>query len=304
MYKKILFCLLTFLSIEAKVQDYFKQINNKTKGHSFGCINFVYMINLDHRTEKYQMTMDQLAPFGIKPFRFSAVNGWRLTTQDLQEIGVKFDKTMRRSAISTHFLEIDGKEVKSHELLGKVGRTYFCHCITRGPIGCYLSHLSILQDAYDSGYEVIWIVEDDIEVMRNPKLLLKYINELNQLVGKNQWDLFFTDVDYRIGKNKHLKCVGADFRPNYDTRDQSKFSVDHPVSKNLRRVSSRFGSHSMIWTRAGMKKMLDFSKKYQFYLPYDLDFHLPPGIQIYAVRNDVVTNKLDSISDNGKDGSK
>ncbi|MFI5334690.1 MAG: hypothetical protein ACHQT8_05960 [Chlamydiales bacterium] len=31
-----------------------------------------------------------------------------------------------------------------------------------------LSHLSILQDAFDSGYETIWVMEDDIEVVRNP----------------------------------------------------------------------------------------------------------------------------------------
>lgn len=55
-----------------------------------------------------------------------------------------------------------------HEPIHTIGWTYFCHCLSRGAIGIVLSHLSILKDAYDRGFETIWVMEDDIDIIKNP----------------------------------------------------------------------------------------------------------------------------------------
>ena len=64
--------------------------------------------------------------------------------------------------------DADGNEYISYEIMKEVGVAYYCHSLSRGAIGCLMSHLSILQDAWDSGYETIWIIEDDIKVVSNP----------------------------------------------------------------------------------------------------------------------------------------
>src|SRR5207237_6605093 len=86
------------------------------------------------------------------------------------------------------------------------GKTYFVHCMALGAIGCSLSHISVLQDAYDSGYETIWVMEDDVEVLDDPHRLSDLVSELDTLVGPDRWDVLFTDVDYRIGVRRHLQA--------------------------------------------------------------------------------------------------
>lgn len=295
-------CLFFFLSsasfLFCGIADHLKKIDAKTEGHNYGPIDFVYLINLDHRPTKWKECLEQLTPYGIRPFRFSAVNGWKIKHSALQEIGMRFKKNMRGGGMGTTFVWKNGKEYSSHELVGKEGTTYFCHCMARGAIGCLMSHVSILEDAYNSGYELIWVLEDDIEVLKNPIVIPKYIAELDRIVGRANWDLFYTDKDYR-SKKGYLVVDGTDYRPDVDTRDQQRHNINRKISGNLRKMGSRFGTHSMIWTRHGMKKYLDYIKKHGVYLPIDMDVHLAPGIQIYSVLDDVVSNRLDALSDIG-----
>lgn len=72
-----------------------------------------------------------------------------------------------------------------------------------------------------------------------------------------------------------------------------------PFGEHFRKIESRYGAYSMIVRRSGMKKILDFFKTYQLFLPYDIDFSLPRGITFYTVRRDVVSTQSKAISDNG-----
>jgi len=64
-------------------------------------------------------------------------------------------------------------------------------------------------------------------------------------------------------------------------------------------IGARFGAHSMIIRRRGMEKLLNFWKRYQIFLPYDMDFYLPEGIKLLTVKKDIVSNQPRAISDNG-----
>ncbi len=104
---------------------------------------------------------------------------------------------------------LDGNFDPSHEIIQNYGQTYFCHCLSRGAIGIVLSHLSILQHAYDAGFETIWVMEDDIQVMRDPRVLSERIDQLDALVGKTNWDILFTDRDIRDIYGYHKPCFLA-----------------------------------------------------------------------------------------------
>ena len=166
-------------------------------------------------------------------------------------------------------------------------------------VGCILSHLTVIQDALRSGYDIVWVCEDDIEVVRDPNILSQYIDDLDRIVGRDNWDLLFTFRDYRGNDGKYYTPYGASYRPNIETRHQEKFNIDRPISKALRQVGSRFGTQSMIWTKRGMKKLLDYYRTCKIFVPYDLDLVLVPDIRIYSTIEDVVTNKLESQSDLG-----
>lgn len=284
--------------VSANLQDYFKPAQHKSDIHKMRNIDFIYMINLDQRPEKYAKSLEQLTPYGIYPYRFSAVNGWELTLGDINELGVKLAKGMETGKMGTSYLP-DGGGQPFHDTVHVQGRCYFCHCMSRGAIGIVLSHLSILQDAYDSGYNTIWVMEDDIQVIKDPNLISSLIERLDAHVGKKKWDILFTDQDTKNQKGEYVPCLGFAWRPNFKPTDPAKFTIRKNISSEFKLIGARYGAYSMIIRRSGMKKILNFIKTYAIFLPYDMDFYLPNNIRMYAVNDDIVSTITNALSDNG-----
>ena len=301
----LVICFVLFVSCgHCSISNHFKPCKDKIAAQSIPNVDYIYVINLDHRPEKYQQTLEEFAPYGIVTYRFSAANAWKLPIENIWDVNLEFKKGMRPGGMGTVYKVENGKEYSSSEIIEKEGTRYLCHCTARGAIGCILSHLSVMNDALQSGYGIVWICEDDIEVVRNPRLLSQYINDLDRIVGRDNWDVFFTFRDYLGPGGQYYTPFGANYRPNIDTRDQNKFNINIPISDELRQVGSRFGTQSMIWTRSGIEKVLKYYEEYKIFLPYDLDLVVIPGIKMYSVLEDVVGNKLDALSDLGSTSEK
>ncbi len=266
--------------------------------HSLPPIDFIYMINLDERPEKWKMSIDQLAPYGITPCRFSAVNGWKLSLEAINDVGLLLSPEMEQGFMATTYLHPDLEP--QHEPLEKMGRSYFCHCMARGTIGIALSHISILQDAYEQGYETIWVMEDDIQVVQDPCLLAERIADLDKAVGSDHWDVLFTDRDMLRSDGSYNPCHWAARRPDItEGMKKNDYWTRTAINDTFWKIGARYGAHSMIIRKSGIKKLLMHFKAHQIYLPYDLEFILPLGIQLYAVHDDIVTNLPKALSDNG-----
>lgn len=300
----LLFLLLVVAEGHCVLTDLLPTLEDKIPIHSISGVDYIYVINLDHRKEKYRLTLEQLAPYGIVPYRLSGVNGWKLPFKTIQEVGLVFQAGMRPGGMGSVYRMDQGKEYVSHEVVEAEGTQYYCHCLARGAVGCVLSHLTALKDAQSAGYDVIWICEDDIEVMRDPHILSQYIEDLNRLEGKDHWDVLFTFRDYRVANGQYATPYGAAYRPNIDTRNQEKFNIDRPISPDLRQVGTRFGTQSMIWSKRGIEKILNFYNEHKIFLPYDLDLVTIPDIKMYSVIEDVVTNLLNPQSDLGSNGER
>lgn len=300
LYKSViaLCCFCVFLPGYARLEDHFKKAEGKTSVSKMRNINFIYMINLDERPEKFQKCTAQLHPYGIYPYRFSAVNGWKLSLETINDVGLKFAPGMKGGIWGTSYLPENNFE-PTHEIIQTYGQTYFCHATARGTIGISLSHLSVLQDAYNSEYKTIWVMEDDIEVITNPREISSLIDELDDLVGAPNWDVLFTDQDIRAADGSYVPSKGMAKKPNFNPKSLSQYYVNKPVGDTFILKGSRFGAHSMILRRSGIKKILDFCKRYSIFLPYDMEYYLPPGIKMYSLQRDVVSNQLKALSDNG-----
>lgn len=294
----LLIPVLLWIPLCADISKFFKKATGKTDAPQMRNIDWIYVINLDKRPEKFEHCVQELAPYGIHPYRFSAVNGWELSIETINQLGVNLKPGMSTNHMGTCYLP-DGKGEPQHEMVNCLGRTYFCHCMSRGAIGIAMSHLSILQDAYDSGYETIWVMEDDIHVIRDPRLIPDLIDKLDATVGKGRWDILFTDRDTKNQQGNYVPCTGYAWRPNFTPRDRYSFQNTWDISHTFRQIGARFGAYSMIVRRSGMKKILDFIKQYHLFLPYDMDFCLPMDIRLYTVQRDVVSTLPNAISDNG-----
>ena len=290
-----------------KLQRHFKSIIGKSHAHhQMRNIDFIYMINLDYRPERFALAKKFLGEYGIEPYRFSAVNAKELTLEAISDVGLQFKSGMA-PMLATTFVFDHGKIMASSEFMQEQDKTYFSRDVAIGAIGCTLSHLSILQDAYDRGYETIWVMEDDIEVLKDPHILSDLIDELDSIVGSDNWDVLFTDYDYRTGINEYRPASGAAKRPDMDNSTEERFSKKYTettiINANFRTIAARFGTSSMIIRRSGISKLLQFSKERNIYSPYDLENYLVPGIKRYGLRFDVVSNQPNARSDINGAGS-
>jgi hypothetical protein len=147
---------------------------------------------------------------------------------------------------------------------------------------------------------------DDIEILDNPHNISDLISELDALVGRENWDVLFTDVDFRNGVGKYVPAYGTAKRPDMDCSLAARYCDSYTktiqINSNFRKIGARFGTHSMIIRRSGIIKLLDFWKSRNIFLPCDLENHLPAGIQRYGLTFDLVTNMLNSLSDIQKPG--
>src|SRR3984885_3511461 len=201
--RSIFFLIFAFSAIHADIlEKYFKPAENKSDSHGMPGIDFIYMINLDQRPEKYEHTMNELKPYGIFPYRFSAVNGWKLSFEAIDELGAMYQSGTPEGPIASVYRHADGNEYMSFEIMKELGISYYCHSMSRGAIGWILSHLSVLQDSYDSGYNTIWVMEDDIRVVSNPHEISSLITVLDSLAPG--WDILFTDDETKGGDGNRV----------------------------------------------------------------------------------------------------
>lgn len=285
--------------IHADVEDHLKKVGDKSQMKTMKNIDCIYLINLDQRPEKWHKSIHQLSAFGIFPCRFSAVNGWELSPEEINDVGLLYSPEMRGGFMGTCYPP-DGNFEPSHEIIQYYGKTYFCHCMSRGAIGIALSHLSVLQDAYDSNYETIWVMEDDVEIIKDPHCLSSLIEKLDILVGKENWDVLFTDKDIRNNNGQYVPTYWAGRRPDVLFPSvENNYSLREEISPEFMKIGARSGAHSMILRRSGIKKILQFCKAHQIFFPYDMEYILPPGIHLFSVLSDVVSNLPGASSDNG-----
>ncbi len=154
-------------------------------------------------------------------------------------------------------------------------------------------------------YKTIWVMEDDIEVIKDPLIISDLIRKLDDTVGVEGWDILFTDKDTKDQNGNYIICRSTAPRPNFSPSNTDKYRLEPEViNKFFKKIFTRYGAYSMIIRRSGMKKILDFIKKYHVFLPYDLEFPIVPNIQMYCVTEDVVSTRINAESDNASQGYK
>jgi hypothetical protein len=255
-------------------------------------IDSILMINLDHRPEKFDQSREALSPFGVALSRVPAVFGKEIPAHLIGQLGVHWHDGML-SFLGTSY-DLEGK--KAHHLMEAADHTWYSHCLSKAAISIVLSQLSAIYRAYFAGMKRAWIMEDDILVLQNPHLVADRIDELEELVGADGWDVLYTDADTRSKRNETVTCAGYVNRPDFhchnEVWDRKK------ISDNLFQYGSRYGAYSYVLSRSGMAKILAFYSVLPIFAPYDMDLHIVPGIREFGVFEPIVSHRPDAISDN------
>lgn len=292
--QKILIILLSvFFTGFGNLQDHFKKIENPEMACPIEGIDFVYLINLDHRTEKLDKSLRQLENYGICPYRFSAVNGWELSPIEINKLGLIFTDDMTKKHPVRYYpsnRETDGIKLPLDH--GFIGKTIFGAQTSKGALGCTLSHLSILQHALEQQFDTILVLEDDIIVCQDPNILTQYMSFLDDEVGKENWDLLYTDPE------NHIAGTHIVWRP--DSKNNQGYQIREDLSTDITKVIHRFRTHSMIIKRSGIIKILDYMKKNLIFLPFDNELSHIPNLNKYMLKKNIITIDRQRITDIAK----
>lgn len=129
----------------------------------------IFVINLVHSTERWQHVSQQLENLQLPHERIDAVYGKTLTDSEIDAV---FSKTLADE--------------------------YFHYRLTRGEIGCYLSHIKAWQHIVDENLDFGIVLEDDINI---GKLFAEVPHRIAAF--NNAWDVIklaapFKDQPYDI----------------------------------------------------------------------------------------------------------
>jgi GR25 family glycosyltransferase involved in LPS biosynthesis len=247
---------------ETPVVKYLKPIEISEFESGLELVDCIYVINLDIRPEKWQRMKTLFEAQNIKINRMSGINGWEISEE------------VKRELVGNYPIRMLG-----------------------GQFGCYLSHLSTVKDAYKRGFNIIWILEDDIEFTED-------VNQIPYLLAKlsgidPDWDVFYTDIDIKNRAGERIPSVTSDFRPDQEYYPLNCYTARTVIDKDIMKIGQRFGLHSVLISRKGIKKIIDYFTHVYLWTAVDIDIHYIPTIRQYSATRDIVANciSIPPISD-------
>lgn len=243
------------------VLSHVRELDNVQENSGIAFVDCIYVINLEERPKKWKTTQENLIKCGLNPTRFPAINGWNLTRKVKTELFGPYDSNLRG-----------------------------------GEIGCLLSHLSVMQDAKKRNFSLIWICEDDIEILEDPKNLENVILELSS--HDPEWDILFTDRNSKNSKGTFITNIKVVARPDQPLFPLSYYKERIIVNDKLEKVHLRVGCYSYLVSERGIRKILDYYAHVYLWPPIDIDLFFIPSIRIYGSRKDIISiNWRNPISD-------
>jgi GR25 family glycosyltransferase involved in LPS biosynthesis len=240
-------------------------------------IDGIFLINLDQRPEKLERTLSQFQAYKIHPNRLPAIYGWTLPNEVFEDVGLKLRPKMEWSkSILMH----NKKALRVTK--PSLGSAIFYPRMSLGAVGTALSHLSVLQNAADAGFETIWVLEDDVKVQKDPYVLSDYIRKLDKI--SPDWDVLYTDdVTYF-----EPFTPGTVYRPDMPDIDFEPMFIRKEINNDFFQIGGRCQAHSMIIRKKAIRKILEFEQSRGIYLPYDVEIAFVPQMKFYNLRHNIV----------------
>ena len=154
----------------------------------------------------------------------------------------------------------------------------------------FLSHLSILRHAIEKDYDVIWILEDDVVFVENPKVLDSLIEELDQI--DPDWEFLYTDISSRfVREDGEIEWFSFEqnFGKNFDYALITSEYYEPYEDDDIESIQYRLGAYSMILSKKGIRKLYDYFMNNRMRHAYDVDLNFCEDKHMYQTKRDIVT---------------
>lgn len=245
---------------DSPLNDYLFNIEIENENSGMNIIDCVYVINLEKRSDKWIRTKEALNKYLIYPNRVNAFNGWLMTQEEKQNL------------FGTYPIILRG-----------------------GEIGCLISHISVIRDAYQRGYECIWVCEDDIAIYESPHKLRRILTKLYSLIP--DWDVLYTDIDSKDSEGNRVPSISSLFRPDQQYHSLDYYTTTKQIHKDILEIRQRFGAYSMLISRRGIEKILNYFSNVYLWASYDVDIHYIPSIKEFSLTRDLISIDFNQPSD-------
>jgi hypothetical protein len=197
-----------------------KKAKRKNKSaHNMPGIDFIYVI-ANKKCHRFNGLMRSFSRYGINPYRFTAFESKDISFNTMFRACIHGSR--RYSGFEANRLIVRGgkfvldKRKMSSAKEGYVNRAMSIKCISRA-----LSHISIIKDAIDSGYEHIWIMDSGTELRRNPHDLSIYVAKANEEIP--DWTSLYTDYSERDQADQLKPLTKFYLRPDVDFYDPNYY---------------------------------------------------------------------------------
>ncbi len=249
------------------LNPFLRPITEASKPSGLNGIDYIYLINLKERPLKLARMEQLFSENGLIVNHFYAINGWKLEPNE------------------------QGREVT------KFGNTYKNapnRWVSWGGIGCYLSHLSIIKNAYEKNFNSIWIMEDDLIFHVKPEVVCEMLKKVNEI--DPEWDIFYTDSNnrdatgrFRIGSHPIIPPI------HLDNKGRAYCNNVEVINDDFAKIRARGGTYSMILSKRGIKKIYETLSKLPILTPYDDVLPFLDDVRYYISRKPVVTHLFDEV---------
>ena len=224
MFKKLLLLLAIsvsgFCGSEDSSQSFYmpflsalKDAKGKNKeSHSMAGIDFIYVVTAK-KCHRFNDLKGRFLRYGINPYRFTAFQSKDISFDTMFRTcvhGSRRYKRIKSNKLSMH----RGKPVLNKRKMSSAKAGYIHRNMSIKALSRTLSHLSIIRDAYVSGYETIWIMDSATELRCDPTILSTYISRANNEIP--DWTSLYTDYSER-DKGDNIEPLGHFFgRPDFE----------------------------------------------------------------------------------------
>lgn len=241
-------------NISTPIYKYIHPIQISDKKPGITGIDCIYIISPDTHLEKWQQIFSIFTQSALEINRVAGVSGEDIPEDEIRELSGPYPIRLRDTQV-----------------------------------GSILNHLSVLHDAHKRGFNRIWVMEDDIEIVGNLQKIPNLLEELTNL--DPEWDVFFTDVDARKRDGSYQISTYYNPRPDQAIPFTKYSQPKTRVSDTLVRIHQRWGSHSIILSKNGIKKIIEYFNHFYLWVPFDNDIHYIPTLREYSCTHDIVINR-------------
>ncbi|KAF7695615.1 procollagen galactosyltransferase 2 precursor [Silurus meridionalis] len=162
----------------------------------------IFLINLKRRMDRRERMLNSLAALGVEATITNAVDGKALNSSQLQALGI--------------------------EMMPNYKDPYSGRVLTRGEIGCFLSHHSIWTQMVEKGLQRVLVLEDDVRFEPRFKRRLQTIMQDVEKVQLD-WDLIYVGRKRMQVAQPELSVDGVN---NLVEADYSYWTLAYALSLN------------------------------------------------------------------------